>query len=303
MRKQGERDIMELLRRGKKTAPLLVSGVLISLLIANMSLAGMGTSLEGTDPRWEIGIFGAGAYVPYYKGSSENRSLLLPLPYIAYRGEVIDLNEDSLTGHFFNSEKLALDVSLYAEVNKNDDAREGMEELDQVMTGVGPALKYYFNRKADSGYDLYLSLPLSIAVSGDWDDELTVDYRGIQSKLILNYETYGFMPDKKLKFSAAMSVGVIDAELADYYYGVDAAYATTGRPQYSAEGGYAGAGASVDVTYHLFDRFSIRAYSNVDVLSGAVFESSPLVQEEVNFTAGIALIYSLIQSDTRVDRD
>lgn len=256
-----------------------------------------------TDPRLEFGIFGATAYVPYYKGSSENRAFAFPFPYVVYRGEVIDLDEDSLTGHFFSSEKVVVDVSLYAEVNKSDDARIGMDELDEVMTAAGPAVKYYFNRKAGSGYDLYLSLPVRAAISGDWDDGLTADYRGLQSKIILYYENYDFLPDKQLEFVAGAAVGVIDSDLATYYYEVGAADATATRPEYKASGGYAGASVSLDMTYHIVDRFSIRAYANVDYLGGASFEDSPLVSETVNFSAGLAFIFSIWQSEDRVPRE
>ncbi|PIE64656.1 MAG: hypothetical protein CSA26_07155 [Desulfobacterales bacterium] len=256
-----------------------------------------------TDPKFEIGVFGASAYVPYYKGSSENRSFLLPLPYMVYRGEIIDLDEDSLTGRFFSSGRVVADVSLYAEINKSDDARLGMEELDEVMTAVGPAVKYYFSRKIDDGYDLYLSLPVRAAISGDWDDGLRLDYRGLQSKLILYYENFDLLPDKKLEFIASGAVGVMDSDLASYYYGVDAEDVTAVRHQYDASGGYAGASISLDLTYHLYDRFSIRAYTNVDYLGGAAFEDSPLVRETVNFAAGMALIYSIWQSEERVVRE
>ncbi len=256
-----------------------------------------------TDPKLEFGIFGAMAYVPYYKGSSENRVFAFPFPYVVYRGETIDLDEDSLTGHFFNSEKWALDVSLYAEVDKSDDAREDMDDLDGVMTAVGPAIKYYFDRKASSGYDLYLSLPVRAAISGDWDDSLTADYRGLQSKLILYYENFDFLPNKQLEFVAGAAVGVIDSELASYYYEVSPEDATATRPAYKASGGYSGASLSLDLTYHVVDRFSIRGYTNIDYLAGASFEDSPLFNEKVNFSAGLALIFSIWQSEDRVPRE
>ncbi len=284
------------------SATLLVGGGLTSVVMAQQGLPESSDS-KVTDPRFEIGVFGASAYVPYYKGSSENRSFFLPLPYIVYRGDTIDLDEDSITGHFFSSEKFDIDVSMYAEVNKNDAARSGMQELDTVMTAVGPALNYYFTRKAGAGYDLYLSLPVRAAISGDWDDELHVDYRGVQSKLILYYENYDLLPNKQLEFVAGGAVGVIDSELASYYYGVALEDVTAVRPQYDAEGGYAGVSMSLDLTYHMFDRFSIRAYTNVDYLGGASFEDSPLVNETFNFSAGMALIFSIWQSEERVIRE
>ncbi len=283
-----------------------------TLLIANNGLndAAMAQQImqkhndnQVTDPIFEFGVFAASAYVPYYKGSSENRSFLLPLPYIVYRGETIALDEDSITGHFFSSEKFEIDASLYAEVNKSDAARSGMEELDTVMTAVGPALNYYFTRKARSGYDLYLSLPIRAAISGDWDDELHIDYRGVQSKLILYYENSDLLPNKKLELVAGGAVGVMDSELASYYYSVAPKDATAVRTQYDAEGGYAGVSMSLDLTYHMYDRFSIRAYTNVDYLGGAAFEDSPLLTETTHLSAGMALIFSIWQSKERVVRE
>jgi len=260
-------------------------------------------NLEVTDPLWEVGLLGLGAYIPYYKGSSENRSIFFPLPYVVYRGEIIDLDDAGLTGHLFSSDRFSIDVSLYGEVNKNDTARDGMEELDTVMTGIGPALNCYFHRKEISGYDLYLSLPVRAAISGDYDDSLSADYRGIQSKLILFYENYDFLPQKKLEFIMGFSVGFMDSDLADYYYSENGEAADIDPSSYKARGGYAGATGSLDLTYHFADRFSVRLYSSVDVLDGAAFEDSPLVKETVNFTAGASLIFSIWQSERRVPRD
>ncbi|THB71544.1 MAG: hypothetical protein D6B25_18295, partial [Desulfobulbaceae bacterium] len=260
---------MQVKKSSKIGLALLISAVVTSVFCHGYAL---GSSTEGgaevdapeqsvidlsnevTDPRWEIGLIGFGGYLPYYKGSSENRPLLFAFPYVVYRGEIISLDDESITGLILDTETFTLDLAVYGEVNKNDDAREGMDELDAIMMAVGPSLNYYFARKASAGHDLYLSLSVRGAITGDWDDELTVDYRGIQSKLILTYENYELLPKKQLELIAGVSLSAIDSELAGYFYDVAPRFATADRPAFDADGGYAGASISLDLKYHVSDR-------------------------------------------------
>ena len=278
-------------------AVLLVSAI----VIVGAEETDMSTQI--TNPLWEVGVFAGGAYIPYYKGSDENRSFAFLLPYVVYRGDVINLDEDSLTGRFLKTEFAELDFSISGEVNKNDDARIVMPELDPLMFAVGPALKIFFKRKAKAGYDLYLSLPFRAAISADFDDTIDTSYQGLQGKVNLFYANNELLPDKKCEFVAAIGVGFMDSELAGYYYDVDDHYVQAGRPAYRSGGGYSGLSGTLDVMYHATDNFSVRFYTSVDFLDGAVFEDSPLVAQSVNVSAGVVFIFSLWESKRRVPRE
>ena len=61
-------------------------------------------------PRWEIGAGVAALSMPAYRGSSEQRGYLLPVPYAVYRGEVLKVDREKVSGMLFTSERVKLDV-------------------------------------------------------------------------------------------------------------------------------------------------------------------------------------------------
>ena len=84
-----------------------------------------------------------------------------------------------------------------------------------------------------------------------------------------------------------------------YFYGVDAAYASVGRPAYEARGGAAGWGLAGSATRRIGDWW-LAGFLRTDSLSGAVFRDSPLVRQSNNLTAGLALSYVFKVSERRV---
>jgi outer membrane scaffolding protein for murein synthesis (MipA/OmpV family) len=254
------------------------------------------------DPLWEAGVFLGAARIPAYKGSDEYESYAFPFPYFVYRGEVLSVDREHISGRLFRSDRLELDTSVYVEFNRNDEQRSGMAELHPVLLAAGPALKVYFRRQQADDCDLYLEIPLRAAVSGDIDGGLLLKYRGLQSKINLFYKDDSAFESPAWDLTAAVGVAIFNSDLAAYYYTVDPPYATAGRPEFDAGAGYAGASGSLDLQYHFTHWLSIRGYLRVDSLHGAVFEDSPLVRDPITYAAGVAVIFKFWESQRRASR-
>ena len=62
-------------------------------------------------PLVELGIFGAAGTFPDYPASAQNHFHALPLPYIIYRGEYLQLAPNSIRGLIVNTDRVSLDIS------------------------------------------------------------------------------------------------------------------------------------------------------------------------------------------------
>ena len=84
-----------------------------------------------------------------------------------------------------------------------------------------------------------------------------------------------------------------------YYYSVAPQYATLERPAYEANAGYAGMQYTMALSKR-FPKFWVGTFLRYDNLSGATFESSPLVKQKDYFAGGVAITWVLGESSSRV---
>ena len=87
-------------------------------------------------PLWEFGAGLALLRLPDYRGSDENRYYLLPFPYIIYRGDILRVDRERISGRIFKTDRLLLDISLYGSVpvdSSRNSARSGMPDLDPTL--------------------------------------------------------------------------------------------------------------------------------------------------------------------------
>jgi len=253
------------------------------------------------DPLWEIGLFGGGVRTPAYRGSDDMMTYGLPLPYIVYRGDTLQVNRDTLKGLFFTSKTLELDLSVFAEVNDDDDDRRGMEELDPVMLELGPALRYYLKRSPETYEKLFLELPVRAAVSADLGEPST-DYRGVQARINIFYEDLNAFGSPGCELVLGGGLSFMDENLTAYYYDVGPEYVTEEREFFEAGDGYAGASLSFNFLYRLNGSLSIRTYARYDSLHGTVFEDSPLMDRSYSYTVAAALFWRIWAADEMVPR-
>jgi outer membrane scaffolding protein for murein synthesis (MipA/OmpV family) len=87
-----------------------------------------------------------------------------------------------------------------------------------------------------------------------------------------------------------------------YYYDVAPAFATLGRPAYSAPGGASGASLRAGASRR-FGKLWVGGFVRADSVSGAAFEASPLVRQRENLSFGLALSWVLLASEAQVSDD
>lgn len=246
-------------------------------------------------PLWEAGVFGGIARLPHYRGSDEYRVYVLPLPFLIYRGEVVQANRDGVRGVFYRGERVEMDLSFSGNppVDSDNSAREGMPSLDPLIE-AGPAVKYYFTRwRADP------SLYLQAAVRGVCSVGMSTlggSYEGIRGGLNLILSDYRPNPGGSWRFGLNGGVDFTDSGFNAFFYNVTEEQARSDRETYDSGGGYAGFSLSGYALKKFNPRFSWGFYARWDNISGAVYEDSPLVRERNNVVFGTALIWTIQQS-------
>ena len=248
-------------------------------------------------PLWE---FGAGATVlsfPDYRGSNQTRTYVLPIPYIVYRGDIFKADRDGVRGVFVDSDNVEINASAGASFpvdSADNDARSGMPNLAPTIE-LGPAVDIVVWRSAIPGTKLTVRLPVRAGITV----ERSPEYIGWQfsPKLNLDISDIGGLPDWTLGLVVSPIYG--DRRFHSYFYSVSAQYATAGRPAYQAKGGFAGT-EFLAALWKRYPRVWVGAFVRYDMLAGAVFNDSPLVNSRGYFAAGIAAAWIFGESSQRV---
>ena len=252
-------------------------------------------------PLWELGVGPLGLYLPDYRGSDRSQGYLYPFPFFAYRGDYFKVDREGIRGIFFQSERVELDVSMYATPpirNSSEGARAGMPDLDATVE-VGPVVDILLarDRKIDYNYRLRLRLPVRAVFAFDtsphWQNQGWIFYPNLN--LDVRPEFLGGRWN--VGFSAGPLFGT--QKYHEYFYGVPQQFATPDRPAYTAPGGYSGATFFASLSRHIGE-FWVGAYVRYDNLSGAVFDQSPLVKQNYALGGGIAIAWVFAKSGTTV---
>lgn len=260
-----------------------------ALLLAGVALAAHGEE----QPLWELGVGAAAISFPDYRGSSKQRYYVLPVPALAYRGEILQIDREKLRGLFFRSERIEVELSVNGSVpvrSSDNPVREGMPNLDPTIE-LGPSLN--FRLAHSQRRTLRLRLPVRAQVA--------TDLRSVHDA--------GLVANPNLALDVRLDQGwhlgfVAGALFGDrrnhgYYYGVAPEFARAGRPAYDAPAGYSGAQVIVALSKR-FGSWFLGGFAKQDFLDGAAFAASPLVERRNNVSAGIALTWTFAQSEKRV---
>ena len=256
---------------------------------------------EEQKPVWEIG-FGVGAiYIPDYRGSNEGRVYALPYPYFIYRGDIIKVDRQTISGKIFKTDRVLLDVSFYGSVpvdSDKNDARAGMEDLDPSFE-IGPALDITIWKSRENKFAVKVNLPVRAVFSTDFE---SVTYEGWIMSPRLNLEKGDVIPGTGLNLGVSVGPIFADNGYHDYFYSVEPTYATPWRPAYNAKGGYSGTTLTVGLN-KVYKRLRLNAFVSADFLQGAVIEDSPLVKRETSLMGGVSIAWVFFQSNDMVTVD
>ena len=274
-----------------------------SLLIAAVAaaiIAAMPRAAQPAElPLWEAGAGVAVLNFPDYRGSDERHTLVLPIPYLVYRGDFLKADRESIRGQFYKDDRLDLHLSVNGSipVNSSDNsARRRMPDLDPTLE-IGPNLTVMLLR-SDTTH-LNLRFPLRAVIATDLSHARD---EGWIFQPQINVDFYDRFPGPgwNLGFAAGPLFG--SKRYHNYFYGVAAQFATPERPAYEASAGYAGM-QWIAALSKRYPSYWVGGFVRADTLSGAVFEASPLVRQNESFAAGIAIAWILGKSKNTVEAE
>lgn len=282
-------------RRTAKQRSLRRQAVLACSLLAMTAGAARAAQL----PLWELGFGVAPLSIPDYRGSDQQRTYILPLPYLIYRGKVLTIDRHGVMGKVLKSDRLRIDFSVNAGVpvkSSQNDARAGMPDLYPTIE-VGPLLEVCLDPVCDGEPTWTFRLPARAVIATDLHH---TRYIGWTFNPNINYDKRLRIGAVRWNFGAALGPVFATDQQNDYYYSVDPAYATATRPAYEARAGYGGMRFAVALSKR-FKNTWVGAFVRYDNLSGAVFEDSPLVRTHNSVMAGFGVAWVFAHSSTMVD--
>jgi MipA family protein len=249
-------------------------------------------------PLWELGVGLAALQIPDYRGSDQNRRYLLPYPYFVYRGDVLRVERERISGRIFETDRLLLDISFNGSVpvkSSDNPDRRGMPDLDPTFE-VGPSLSITLLEDRDDRYKLKLTVPVRAAFSTDFS---SVRHEGWVFHPRLNFEKADIIPGSGVNMGLSAGPMFADQGYHRYYYTVDPAFATSLRAPYAAGGGYSGSTFTIGLN-KMLSPFILNAFVSMDYLKGAIFEDSPLVKTQSSWMCGLTVSWIFLKSDERV---
>jgi len=252
-------------------------------------------------PLWELGMGVGLLYMPDYRGSDESRFYALPYPYFVYRGDIIKVDRQKISGKVFKTDRILLDVSIYGSVpvkSSKNSARTFMEDLDATFE-VGPALDITLLESRQKQYSLKLLLPVRAVFSTDFE---SVAHEGWVISPRLNFEKGDIIPHTGLRLGVSLGPMFADGGYHDYYYTVEPVYALPWRLAYDAGGGYSGTILTVGLSKS-YRQFKFNAFVSADFLDGAVFENSPLMKTQTSIMSGVSVSWVFLKSKDTVNAD
>lgn len=266
-----------------KSRTLAVSGILAASCC--LSSAHAAEAL----PRWEAGIAAGAATLPQYMGSDERYTFAIPVPFVIYRGERLNLDRDGLRAELFGNHDVSLDASLGIglPVRNSNRARTGMPHL-YLSLQAGPRLNWRIY--ADERSDWTVRLP------GRGVMDVKGHFLGLVSEPDLRVR-YQLSENMRLR----LSVGALFASrrFNATYYNVAPAFVTATRPAYQSRAGLHSLSLDGAAFWRINDRVRLFTSLRYRNLSPGVVGNSPLVKTPHYLSAAIGIAWSFYQSDAR----
>ncbi|PHV12520.1 MipA/OmpV family protein [Chitinimonas sp. BJB300] len=263
----------------KRIAPL------ITLLLTNFAYA--------QEPSLELGIGVSAISLPDYRGSDAQHSYLLPIPYLSYRSEKLEISRAGLRRRLFDSERAEIDLSINLTPPSHSEgnvARAGMPRLSPTLE-IGPSIKYRLNdANAKVRWEAVLPVRAALVVD-DWRTR----YIGavLNPKLAADWSLGQGESTWRMGWSGGALIG--SRKQHEYFYGVAPEFATSNRPAYQAHSGYAGLQSTLSASRNLGD-YWVGLFLRADNLNGSRFADSPLLQRKTTLSGGIALVWRFYRS-------
>jgi outer membrane protein len=253
---------------------------------------------QQTLPKWELGLGPGIISYPDYPGSKEQNNLIIPFPFVTYRGKDFEIDQREAKKPLFGYGEWELDLSLTGSVpvsSKDNKMRQGMDDLDTTV-GFGPVVKYRLIHRHLN--ELKFEMPVYWAIATNFR---SLHEEGIKTTPGLYYYfRKSFSTDQRIKITLYTNANFATAKNNNYFYEVKVYEATSWRPDYRTEGGFGGYSYGASVNWH-FGNFWLGAFYKLTDLSEAVFRHSPLVETTRAETFGAALTWNFYKSSETVE--
>ncbi|MGG5888724.1 MipA/OmpV family protein [Falsiroseomonas sp. HC035] len=251
-------------------------------------------------PLLEAGAFLGGGLLPDYPASDRAEPRALALPWLIYRGEILQSDERGLRGRLFRSADFELTFNANGALGSRSGggARDGMDDLDP-MGEVGPSLRWVAWRDTARLTRLVLEAPVRAAFTTDFS---RIRHRGFVFAPEVSLERTGLFRTEGSPDRARIGLGPVFAtgRVMDDWYRVRPSEARPGRPAYEAEGGYLGMRLQFSYRVPVTDRISLTTGGRVENFAGAANDESPLSRSEWNATLVGGISVSLYRSTATV---
>ena len=247
-------------------------------------------------PLWEFGL-GVGAIAfEDYRGSNTTHAYPLPVPYVVYNGKFLKADRDGVRGTLFDQNWLEINLSFNLTTPvRNDRERSGMPDLRSTVE-IGPSFDFHLFRSENRKVKLDLRMPLRAAGTVESSPHIIGWTFSPRFNVDLT-DPFG-LPGWNLGLLAGPLFA--DRRYHDYFYSVAPQFATASRPQFQAEGGYAGTQTLAALSKR-YPKLWVGAYMRYDTLAGAAFVDSPLVQRKSYWTAGFGFAWMIRKSTQLVE--
>jgi len=273
--------------------------VILIFLITIISLSSAGLSQQL--PLWEAGVGFGALHLPSYRGADTSNNLVIPFPYLIYRGERFNIDEAGVHQRLFKSDYTKLELSLSGGVpvssGDTDGIRNGMPDLDPTVE-IGPSLEIRLWENDLTKRSLMLNLPLRATASVSTSK---IDHQGYAFAPYIEYVIKSQQPGN-WKVGLAFGPLYADEEYHNYFYEVTSEYATATRPEYHSQGGYSGSRITLTMQKNIGDVW-LGTFFRYDSLVQTAFEDSPLVTSDYYHAFGFAMTWVFAKSKTLVKVD
>ena len=240
-------------------------------------------------PLWEIGLVGIAAYQPAYPGSDQDFARVRVLPFGIYRGSLIRADGNGIGLRALHTPRFEWDLSgsgAFGSSANSVHARAGMPSIGTLIE-IGPALKVNLGDLVNPGSDPHRT-QLEIPVRAVFDISDSFAHRGWTFEPRLSHTAW-----TGDRFALVVSASALfgDRTLNHLYYGVDAPYATADRPAYDASAGLVATRLSASLRHRISSTLRLQYFAQVETVSGAANEASPLVRSKQDAGIGVSLIW------------
>lgn len=264
------------------------------------------TGFEAPDepqPLWEFGLGGGVLEVANYPASSERNFIAIAAPYVVYRGDVFRVGGGGGARAVVIEEgDFEVDLSFggaFAADSDDNTARDDMPELDFLFE-VGPQFIYTLKDFAfDDGGNARLNARLQTRAVFSTDFG-RIDHRGYVVESTLSYQQRGVWLEKT-GLNLSISAIYASEKLQDYFYQVDAEFATDTRAAFDAKSGYLGSELSIGFSFPIAKNARGFIGGGAQFHQGAANEDSPLYEDDITFSIAAGFVWRLYESETKAN--